>query len=167
MTPDDIMSGMLPDGPVVVYDDDHYYMGGVIAEALRRTGGEVTLVTPVNEVSTWTRHTEEQHRIQARLLELGVVLATGTALGKVGDGSAMLECVYTGSEREVEAANVVMVTARSPEDTLYHALVDRIPVDRIGDCAAPATIARAVYAGHRLAREIDVETPADVPFRRE
>lgn len=167
MTPDDIMSGMLPDGPVVVYDDDHYYMGGVIAEALRRAGGEVTLVTPVNEVSTWTRHTEEQHRIQARLLELGVVLATGTALGKVGDGSVTLECVYTGSEREVEAANVVMVTARSPEDALYRALVDRVPVDRIGDCAAPATIAAAVYAGHRLAREIDAETPADVPFRRE
>jgi dimethylamine/trimethylamine dehydrogenase len=167
MTPDDVMAGRLPGGPVIVYDDDHYYLGGVIAEALRRAGLETTLVTPVNEVSTWTRHTEEQHRIQARLLELGVILQTGTALGKVGDGSAMLECVYTGREREVQAANVVMVTSRSPDDTLYHALLGRVPVDRIGDCAAPATIARAVYAGHRLAREIDAETPADVPFRRE
>ncbi|HBN31003.1 MAG TPA: NADH:flavin oxidoreductase, partial [Rhodobacteraceae bacterium] len=26
-TPDDIMTGKLPTGRVVVYDDDHYYMG--------------------------------------------------------------------------------------------------------------------------------------------
>ena len=33
-TPDDIMSGALPSGHVVIYDDDHYYMGGVLAELL-------------------------------------------------------------------------------------------------------------------------------------
>ncbi|KAG1700499.1 Trimethylamine dehydrogenase [Nymphon striatum] len=37
-SPDDIMSGTMPDGPVVVYDDDHYYMGTVIAEAIRKSG---------------------------------------------------------------------------------------------------------------------------------
>ena len=31
-TPDDVMAGKVPDGPVLVYDDDHYYMGGLIAE---------------------------------------------------------------------------------------------------------------------------------------
>jgi len=31
-TPDDIMAGALPEGPVVIFDDDHYYMGGVLAE---------------------------------------------------------------------------------------------------------------------------------------
>ena len=45
-TPDDIMDGRLPEGPVVVYDADGYYMGGVIAEQLRAAGLEVTLVTP-------------------------------------------------------------------------------------------------------------------------
>ena len=33
-TPDDVMDGRLPSGEVVVFDDDHYYMGGVIAELL-------------------------------------------------------------------------------------------------------------------------------------
>jgi hypothetical protein len=33
-TPDDIMAGHMPSGHVVVYDDDHYYMGGVMAEKL-------------------------------------------------------------------------------------------------------------------------------------
>jgi dimethylamine/trimethylamine dehydrogenase len=36
----------------------------------------------------------------------------------------------------------------------------------VGDCGAPSTIAAAVYAGHRLAREFD-QSPAEVPFRRE
>jgi dimethylamine/trimethylamine dehydrogenase len=52
MTPDDVLAGVVPAGPVVVYDDDHYYIGGVIAEKLRGDGLEVTLVTPANEVST-------------------------------------------------------------------------------------------------------------------
>ena len=40
-------------------------------------------------------------------------------------------------------------------------------VTRIGDCLAPSTIAAAVYAGHRLAREIDSPPPEGVPFLRE
>jgi dimethylamine/trimethylamine dehydrogenase len=40
LTPDDILDGKRPKGKnVVLYDDDHYYMGGVIAELLRRTYG--------------------------------------------------------------------------------------------------------------------------------
>ena len=31
-TPDDLMNGAYPTGHVVIYDDDHYYMGGVLAE---------------------------------------------------------------------------------------------------------------------------------------
>ncbi|GIT53922.1 MAG: hypothetical protein Ct9H300mP16_10820 [Pseudomonadota bacterium] len=40
-TPDDILDGVEPEGPVVVFDDDHYYMGGVIAERVRALGREV------------------------------------------------------------------------------------------------------------------------------
>jgi dimethylamine/trimethylamine dehydrogenase len=167
LTPDDLLTGPMPTGSVVVYDDDHYYLGGVLAEALRRAGCDVTLVTPANEVSTWTRHTEEQFRIQARLLELGVVLQTGTCLASLGPASAVLECIYTGAQREVEAVNVVMVTSRSPRDGLYHSLVDRIRIQRVGDCLAPGTIATAVYSGHRAAREMDAPSTQGTPFLRE
>jgi dimethylamine/trimethylamine dehydrogenase len=118
-------------------------------------------------VSTWTTHTEEQHRIQARVLDLGIVVETGTSLAAVGDGSASLECIYTGDVREVEAGGVVMTTARLPEDSLYRSLAGRIEIERIGDCAAPGTIATAVYSGHQYARELDAPAPADVRFRRE
>ncbi len=167
VTPDDIMSGMAPTGPVVVYDDDHYYIGGVIAETLRRTGLDVTLVTPANEVSTWTTNTEEQYRIQQRLLNLGVSLETGTSLAEVAGDAVTLESIHTGATREVEAATVVMATSRTPQDDLYHAMVDHIEITRIGDCLAPGTIATSVYSGHRFAREMDTAVSVGVPFRRE
>jgi dimethylamine/trimethylamine dehydrogenase len=167
ITPDDIMAGMTPTGPIVVYDDDHYYMGGVIAETLRRAGLDVTLVTPANEASTWTTHTEEQYRIQERILTLGIDLETGTSLASVAEDSVTLESIHTGRTREVAAASVVMTTSRTPQDALYYALVDRIEIQRIGDCLAPGTIATSVYSGHRYAREMDAEVPVGVPFRRE
>ncbi len=167
VTPDDIMGGLMPTGPVVVYDDDHYYMGGVLAETLRKTGLDVTLVTPANEVSTWTNNTEEQYRIQQRILGLGIQLVTGTSLASVSHDSVTLESIHTGQTREVEAATVVMTTSREPQDALYHAMVDRIKIERIGDCLAPGTIATSVYSGHRFAREMDAEVSAGVPFLRE
>ena len=150
-------------------------MGGVIAEKLRGDGVEVTLVTPEPVVSSWTAMTLEQHRIQARLIELGVGIEVNATLAAVGDGVATLACVFTGRHREVAAASVVMVTSRLPDDALYRELAgdeERLSdagiasLHRIGDCHGPATIAAAVYEGHRFARELGAE-PGDIPFKRE
>jgi len=75
-TPDGVMAGAKLSGPVVVFDDDHYYMGAVIAEALRRDGLSVVLVTPASRVCAWAEYTTEQERSHARLLELDVDLVT-------------------------------------------------------------------------------------------
>ena len=168
LTPDDIMAGVMPSqGPVIVYDDDHYYIGGVVAEMLRKRGLDVTLVTPANEVSTWTTHTEEQHRIQQRLLSLGIVLETGTSLANIAADHTTLECVFTERTRDLESSSVVMATSRRPVDGLYYELVGETNVTRIGDCLAPGTIATSVYSGHRYARELDTGVLPPVPFRRE
>ena len=166
-TPDDIMAGARPKGPVFVFDDDHYYLGGVIAEKLLRDGLDVTLVTPEPEVSAWTHHTDEQETIQAHLMEIGVQIETGTELSAVGEDFVELACVYTERERERDAQSVVLVTSRNPNDSLYVELEEELSIERIGDCDAPATIAHAVYAGHRYAREMDASPDADIPFRRE
>jgi dimethylamine/trimethylamine dehydrogenase len=176
-TPDDIMDGKDIAGPVIVYDDDHYYMGGVIAEALRRRGVDVTLVTPAPLVSAWTVNTLEQTRIQRRLLELGVHIRANEALVAFVNGLATMACAFTGSTRTQEAQSVVMVTARLAHDALYDdllAISDRWQdagiktVNRIGDAVAPGTIAAAVFSGHRFARELDREPWGDtVPFLRE
>ena len=177
-TPDDLMAGKLPDGgEVVLYDDDHYYMGGVLAELLVRNGARVTLVTPSNLVSEWTLNTLEQRRIQAKMIELGVTIVTAHGVGAVGAKGVTLDCAYTGRTREIACDAVVMVTARLPNDALWQELKARESewagagiksVKRIGDAEAPAPIAWATYAGHRFARELDT-VPEDgaIPFRRE
>ena len=159
-TPDDIMAGLLPEGRVILFDDDHYYMGAVIAERLHAEGLPVTLVTPEDKVGAWARFTAEQIRTQRRLLELGIEIITSHALVTFDGSEAALACTYTNRERRMAADAVVTVTARRPDDELYRALHGRVKsLGRIGDCEAPALIAAAVYAGHKFARELEV--PAD------
>jgi dimethylamine/trimethylamine dehydrogenase len=175
-TPDDIMAGAELSGPVVIYDDDHYYMGGVLAEKLRADGHEVLLATPAADASNFTHNTLEQTRIQRGMLESGVVIAPHRALVALEDGTATLACTYTGREETRPCAALVTVTARAPEAGLYEALaaapeaLERAgikSVTRIGDALAPSTIAAAVYAGHRYARTLDAPQEDDMPFRRE
>ena len=170
LTPDDIMGGTAPDGPVIVFDDDHYYMGGLIAEKLRGDGHDVTYVTPATEVSSWTHNTLEQHVIQAHLMEMGVEVIVTHNIARIGAGPVTLACSYTGKETSRDCATVVLVTMREPDDLLFHALADNPPASliRIGDGLAPSTIAAAVYAGHKAARELGTDPDPDaVPFKRE
>ena len=53
-----------PQGPVVVFDDDHYYLGCVVAEVLAREGHQVKLVTPELSVERWKVYTLEQSNIE-------------------------------------------------------------------------------------------------------
>ena len=87
-TPDDVMAGRAIAGPVVVFDDDPYYMGGVLAEELRKRGLAVTLVTPAALVSEWTVGSQEQPYIQARLIEAGVDIIVSHRLAAIRAGEA-------------------------------------------------------------------------------
>jgi dimethylamine/trimethylamine dehydrogenase len=167
LTPDDIMDGALPEGPVLIFDDDHYYMGGIVAEVLAAAGRQVTLATTEFLASAWTDNTAERERIQARLIDLGVRIEPNTVLVELAGEEAVLSCVFTGRQRNVRAANVVMVTARLSRDRLYRELEGRIDITRIGDCLAPGTIAACVRSGHEYAREMDAESVGEVRFRRE
>ena len=178
LTPDDILSGTRPAGSrVLIFDDDHYYLGGVIAEVLTKDGFDVTIVCSKPQVSSWTRNTLEVERIQARLLTAGVTLTPNTALTAVHGDGVSLQCAYTGAESTTAADSVVLITARLPNDDLYQQLLARTEdwsdagvrsVCAAGDADAPSTIAAAVYSGHKLAREFDlvVDDPA-LAIRRE
>jgi dimethylamine/trimethylamine dehydrogenase len=179
MTPDDLMAGELPPGEhVVLFDDDHYYMGGVLAELLVKDGRRVTLVTPAPRVSEWADHTMEQKRIQARLMELGVDLLLSHSVEESTAEGVRLACSYTGRPAEVECDALVLVTARLPYDALSAGLAaagGRVAeagirsVVTVGDAFAPGTIATAIWGGRRYAEELD-GPPRDgdtVPFLRE
>jgi dimethylamine/trimethylamine dehydrogenase len=173
LTPDDLLAGALPAGErVVVFDDDHYYMGGVLAEVLAAAGRKVTIVTPEARVSEWAQNTMEQHRIQKRLIEAGVEIRTTTAIVSAGAGRVRTACVYTGAEGEIACDDLVLVTARLPVDGLVEELAaPGGPVARaVGDAWSPGTIAAAVWDGRRYAEEFDDPRAADTdaaPFRRE
>jgi dimethylamine/trimethylamine dehydrogenase len=177
LTPDDIMNGQMPSGKVVVFDDDHYYMGSVVAEQIARGGATVVLVTPAAYVADWSRNTLEQSAVHRRLASLGIEIKLNTGLASVQDGRLELNCTYTDKRSFIECDAAVLVTARRSNDGLYHELRTREgewrdagirSVRVIGDACAPGPIAWAVYAGHRFARELDMPDIGDnLPFRRE
>jgi len=175
-TPEDVFADRPIHSPVVIFDDDRYYMGGVLAEKLRMKGLDVTIVTPTSDVSSWTQNTLEQGRIEKRLHELGIIVLEKHTLTRVKDGEVVLQHVKSNRESIVPCASLLLVTMRLPTDELYWTLMenrDRLQaagirsVTRIGDCLAPSTIAAAVYSGHRYAREADAPIIEGVPFKRE
>ncbi|QKC92096.1 FAD-dependent oxidoreductase [Mesorhizobium sp. NZP2234] len=172
-TPDDIMGGNIPSGRIIVYDDDHYYMGAVIAEKLALAGKTVTLVTPAADVSSFTVNTLENIRTAKRLHERGVGMVTHMALAGTRDSLALFVDARTGATAHKEVDALVLVTARLPRNELFEALTARLDqgnagrlrrVSRIGDCEAPAAIYAAVYSGHRFAQEFESGNPT---LRRE
>jgi dimethylamine/trimethylamine dehydrogenase len=176
LTPDDIMAGQRPKGPAVIFDDDHYYMATVLAELLRAEGIPVTIVTADDSIAGWSGYTVERSRALGRLLELGVAMVTGHNVLAFDAGTVALTCVYSGRRTELDATAFIPVTARTPNDSLYRELENKIAesyegaptsLKRIGDCEAPAIIAAAVYSGHRYARELDATIDRDNPLKHD
>jgi len=178
LTPDEVMAGKRPDGGhVLLYDDDHYYMGSVLAELLVQEGRRVTFLTPAGEVANWARNTLEQEKIQTRLLQLGVEIRSHRALMTVSRGGVETACVFTGRPSSLTCDSALLVTARDPRDDLYLGLTARRDdwhaagiqsVKLIGDAHGPGLIAAAVYAGHRYAQELDAPDIGDaLPFKRD
>jgi dimethylamine/trimethylamine dehydrogenase len=175
-TPDDIMAGTVPKGPVMIYDDDHFYMGGVLAEKLRQAGLAVTLVTPAESASFFTHNMLDHARIQARLIELDVSIIANRKVTAFNGDHVETACVYTGRLSTIPCGSVVTVTARNSNDGLLAALkggeaalrkAGIKSVTAIADAYAPATIAHAVYAGHHYARKLDAAPAGDMLYKRE
>ena len=176
LTPDDIMDGRLPAGPTVIFDNDGYYMGGVIAERVRAADFPVTLVTTADRVSPWAEETGEGWRVPGRLMGLGVTIVPAHGLVGFDGQTATLSCVYSKAEKTIRASSLVVVGHRAPRDELYRDLLNSrrglagdlpFTLRRIGDCEALGIIAAATYAGHRYAREMDAPIDQDMPMRHE
>jgi len=121
-TPDDLMNGIIPAGNVLVYDDDHYYMGSVLAELLLKRGCHVTLVTPAPLAGFWSQHTLEQALSQQKLMHGGAEIITQHTLKEIRPEKCVLACSTTGQETQVQTDGIVLVTDRLPDDELYLSL---------------------------------------------
>jgi len=172
-SPDDLMDGKLLSDNVVIYDDDHYYMGGVLAEFLAEQGCTVTLVTPAPLVSYWSQFTLEQERIQHKLMRLGVKLYPQTVLTEIENDCVKLVNTISGETIELQRDGVVLVSDRVSNDSLYYELKPALAEGKInslriiGDAEAPNILAQAVFSGHLAAREFEETLVDGTPFKVE
>jgi dimethylamine/trimethylamine dehydrogenase len=163
-TPDDVAAGVRIEGPIVVFDFDNYYMGGVIALHLAKSGHFVSYVTPAGHASAWTIMTNEQPQVHRAFAKAGVALKTLSRVTGIGGDVVTVANLFTGEEQTLPCKSLVIVGARTARDELYGSLLARredwepagiASVDRIGDSVAPGAIVHAVHSGHRFARELD------------
>jgi dimethylamine/trimethylamine dehydrogenase len=178
LTPEQVMvEGKAPPGKrVVVYDSDGYFMAPDLAERLAVDGFSVDFVTSLEDISPFSHETLEQVFLKERLHEVGVRMHRTVRLDRIEAGGVACEDEF-GEPVELEADAFVLVTQRLSNDGLYLELkagADTLAdegieaLDRIGDCVAPRLISEAIFDGHRLAREIDSESPAlPLPYLRE
>jgi mycofactocin system FadH/OYE family oxidoreductase 1 len=144
------LRGELPvDGAVLVHDPVGGPVGVSVAEKLAADGREVRIVTQDPIVGTLLSLTGDLADCNTRLQRAGVQRELKSLLRKASGGTALLEDVWTGTQRTVPADVVVDCSHRLPLEDLY---VTGLP--RAGDCVAPRTILEAVLEGRRRALEL-------------
>jgi dimethylamine/trimethylamine dehydrogenase len=163
-TPDDIFAGAKLAGKVLVYDDEHYMMGGALAEKFLQSDLDVTYLTPHAMISSWTVMTDEQDFIQRKLLHMGIKVAFTQLIDRVDSHVLQTHNIYSGEVLRHEFDHLVLVTGRIANNDLF--AQTNINATRIGDCLVPSGIADAVYSGHKFAREFD-EDPENLVYKRE
>ncbi len=163
---------------VLIYDDDHYYIGSVAALALRAAGHRVTLVTPAGRPCEFGVYTGEIYSSNARLFEAGVEVVTNQQVIAVEDGFVRTECSMSGRAGTLDCDVMIPVCRRVPVTDVHAALTELSindpagaaasirSVSRIGDAEAPNTIAAAVYAGYRAGVETGKSVDLAVTFGR-
>jgi len=174
-TPDDLMDSKLQ-SPVVIYDFDYYYMGGLIAEYLSDLGHEVTIITPFENVSPWSFMSNEVNAIKAKMYEKNIKTITEYRISEFKNESLTLTHKITKEIMDVDRKSLVIVGMRLPVDSLFKELSANQSLledsgiktlNNIGDSNAPGAVFHAVYAGHMYANTFDSgidDDPYDFKF---
>ena len=175
-TPDDLARGKVPEGPVVVFDFDNYYLGSAISEGLAQRGLEIHYVTTAGTASAWSFMTNEQPLIHQALAQRGISYRTLQIVTGFDGQRVKLAQIFSGDPSDIAAKSLVIVGQRQGGSALYDELTN-LPVNAAalksinltGDANAPGAIAHAVWQGHRTAREIglkpeEIRIGRDAPF---
>ena len=168
-TPEDVLEGCELQSPVIIFDFDYYYMGGLIAEYIKSLGHEVTIITPFEKVSPWSFNSNEVSEIESRLLDKDIKVLTNHRISDIGKSSIKIIHQVTNKKTDVDRGSLVLVGHRKQSDTLYTQLTsdeDALKasgiksVQNIGDSNAPGAVVHATYAGHLYANTFDQEDGA-------
>ena len=168
-TPEDVLEGCELQSPVIIFDFDYYYMGGLIAEYIKGLEHEVTIITPFEKVSPWSFNSNEVSEIQSRLLNKDIKVLTEHRIIDIGESSIGIIHQVTNKKIDVDRGSLVLVGHRKQSDSLYTLLTsdeDALKasgiksVQNIGDSNAPGAVVHATYAGHLYANTFDQEDGA-------
>ena len=168
-TPEDVLEGCEIQSPVIIFDFDYYYMGGLIAEYIKGLGHEVTIITPFEKVSPWSFNSNEVSEIESRLLDKDIKVLTEHRINDIGESSIEIIHQVTNKKTDVDRGSLVLVGHRKQSDSLYTLLTsdeDALKasgiksVQNIGDSNAPGAVVHATYAGHLYANTFDQEDGA-------
>ena len=168
-TPEDVLEGCELQSPVIIFDFDYYYMGGLIAEYIKSLGHEVTIITPFEKVSPWSFNSNEVSEIESRLLDKDIKVLPKHRINDIGESSIEIIHQVTNKKTDVDRGSLVLVGHRKQSDTLYTQLTsdeDALKasgiksVQNIGDSNAPGAVVHATYAGHLYANTFDQEDGA-------
>ena len=166
-TPDDLAAGVVPEGPVAVFDYDSYYLGSAVAEQLAGLGLAVTYITTAGAAAAWGFMTNEQPLVHQSFAAKGIALRTLEVVTGFDGDELQLAQTFSGEQRQIAVRSLVIVGYRAGGSALHEALVaDALPgrLHLTGDANAPGAIVHAVYQGHKTARELGV---AQVMVRRD
>ena len=165
-TPEDILNGCELKSPVIIFDFDYYYMGGLMAEYIKNLGHEVTIITPFDKVSPWSFNSNEIDEIELRLLGKDIRVFTQHRIIRIGDSSVKTIHKVSLEETDIDRDSLVLVGYRKQNNSLYSELNSRKAdlsssgiksIQNIGDSNAPGAVVHAVYAGHLYANTFDQE----------
>ena len=163
-TPEDVLNGCELKSPVIVFDFDYYYMGGLMAEFIKDLGHEVMIITAFDKVSPWSFNSNEIDDIELRLLEKDIRVLTQHRIISVEDSSVKTIQKVSHEENDIDRGSLVLVGFRKQNDSLYNELNSSEAalkasgiksLQNIGDSNAPGAVVHAVYAGHLYANTFD------------
>lgn len=119
---------------IVVYDNTAYKVGPGIAELLADQGKDVTFVTIDNGMAMSVVELGIDKVVSKRVIPK-VNYFPSTRINAIDPASVTLENMYTGKITTLENIdNTILVTSKPPQESLYHALVGKVPeLHLIGD----------------------------------
>jgi 2,4-dienoyl-CoA reductase-like NADH-dependent reductase (Old Yellow Enzyme family)/thioredoxin reductase len=143
----------LPEGPVVVLDEEGHRKGAGVAELLARHGRSVTLVGEGLAPAGQLAYSLAAAPSLQRLREAGVRIVADARIVEVEGGRVVLE--LGDLTEELEVAAVVHAGRHRPVDALVGALRDRgIRAVAVGDARVPRLVEDAVRSGWEAARAL-------------
>lgn len=156
--PEEVMElAALPQGKVVILDDEGLHTAMGIAEWLAMNGADVEFLTPhFLPLSSRVMATQDGRPMIQRFRAAGGRISTMSYLRAIGDGEVIVEDVHSDEVRTItDVSMVVLATSRLPNNELESALEGRVSqLFTIGDALAPRMWAAATFEGHKFARWI-------------